>query len=92
MMSFWKTKFKNSIYELKYENLVNNSDDEIQKLIKFCDLEWDANCLNFYENKKTPIKTVSIAQARKPIYKSSLNSNIDYSKHLQEMYNILDIN
>ena len=92
MMSFWKIKFKKSIYELKYENLVNNSQDEIQKLIKFCDLDWDPNCLNFHENKKTPIKTVSIAQARKPIYKSSLNSNIGYSKHLQEMYNILDIN
>jgi len=92
MMNFWRTKFQNSIYELKYENLVNNSEEEIKKLVNFCGLEWDPNCLKFHENKKTPIKTVSIAQARKPIYKSSLNSNIGYSKHLQEMYNILDIN
>ena len=61
-----------------------------EKLLKFCNLEWDNNCLNFYKNKKTPIQTVSVSQARKPIYNSSVNSNSDYSKYLQDMYNILD--
>ena len=42
--------------------------------------------------KKTPIQTVSLVQARKPIYKSSVNSNIGYSQFLQKMNNILDTN
>ena len=91
-MSFWKHKFKDLIYDVKYENLVNNPDEEVKQLIKFCNLEWDPDCLNFYKNRKTPIETVSLAQARKPIYKSSVNSNIAYSKYLQEMNKILDIN
>ena len=33
-------------------------------------------------SKKTPIKSVSIKQAREPIYKSSINSNKKYSKYL----------
>ena len=92
IMSFWKAKFKDSIYEVKYEDLVNKPDEEIRNLIKFCNLKWDAKCLNFYENKKTPIQTVSLVQARKPIYKSSVNSSTGYSQYLQEMYDILDTN
>ena len=90
LISFWKLKSPDSIYEANYESIVSNPEKETRKLLKFCNLEWDDNCLNFYKNKKTPIQTVSVSQARKPIYNSSVNSNSDYSKYLQDMYNILD--
>ena len=90
LINFWKLKSPDSIYEANYESIVNNPEKETRKLLKFCNLEWDDNCLNFYKNKKTPIQTVSVSQARKPIYNSSVNSNSDYSKYLQDMYNILD--
>tara|TARA_B110000238_G_C15778595_1_gene290750 strand:+ start:122 stop:457 length:336 start_codon:yes stop_codon:yes gene_type:complete len=90
LINFWKLKSPDSIYEANYENIVSNPEKETRKLLKFCNLEWDDNCLNFYKNKKTPIQTVSVSQARKPIYNSSVNSNSDYSKYLQDMYNILD--
>ena len=92
MMNFWQKKFQTFIYNVKYEDLVNKPEEEIKKLLKFCNLEWDSNCLNFHESKKTPIQTVSLVQARKPIYKSSVNSNIGYSQFLQKMNNILDTN
>ena len=60
----------------------------IKKIINICDLDWDPNCLLFYKSK-IPIKTASAFQARQPIYKSSLNSNINFDKHLSEMFNIL---
>ena len=92
IMRFWKTKLSDSICDVEYENIVNSPEDEIKRIIKFCNLDWDSNCLNFHKNKKTPIQTVSVSQARQPIYKSSVNSNSFYSEYLQEMYNILDIN
>ena len=42
----------------------------------------EENCLNFYKNKN-PIKTISAAQARKPIYKSSLNAFDQYKNFLK---------
>jgi len=90
LINFWKEKLPFSIYEAKYENIVKNPDDEIKNLIKFCNLEWDPDCLNFHKKSKTPIQTVSVAQARKPIYKTSVNSNSGFKSQLQEMYNILD--
>ena len=86
LMKFWCSKIPEFIHTVEYEKLVSDKENEINKLLKFCDLEWDDNCLNFYKNSKTPIKTVSISQAREPIYKSSVNSNDKYKDYLKEMF------
>ncbi|WP_072090991.1 tetratricopeptide repeat-containing sulfotransferase family protein [Candidatus Pelagibacter communis] len=90
LMDFWKNKFKDSILDVNYERLVEFPEDELKKIFSFCNLTWDPNCLNFYKTKKTPISTVSVNQASKPIYKSSVNSNEGFSKYLTEMFHILD--
>ena len=90
LMDFWKNKFKDSILDVNYERLVESPEDELKKIFSFCNLTWDPNCLNFYKTKKTPISTVSVNQASKPIYRSSVNSNEGFSKYLTEMFHILD--
>jgi tetratricopeptide (TPR) repeat protein len=90
LLEYWKTKFKNFIFDASYENIVSSPEKEVKKMISFCDLEWDPECLNFYKNKKTPVQTVSISQANKPIYKSSINSSEEYSKYLSDMFEMLD--
>ena len=92
LMEFWKSKFKDDIYEVNYEKIVNSPEKEVKKMISFCDLKWEQECLNFYKNKKTPVQTVSVSQASKPIYTTSINSNELYVKYLSEMFNILDTN
>jgi len=90
LMNFWNSKISNEIYNANYENIVNDKETEIKKIIQFCDLEWDPACLNHHKNNKTPISTVSVTQARKPIYNSSLNSNNNYTKYLSEMFSALN--
>ena len=90
LLKFWKSKLSKDIYTIEYEKLIQNKNEEIQKLLKFCDLEWDENCLNFYKKNKTPIQTASISQAREEIYTSSLNSNLEYDSYLHEMFNRLN--
>ena len=53
--------------------------EKIKELLKFCDIEFEQNCIEFYNNKR-PIKTVSINQARQPIYKSSVNNYQNFEK------------
>jgi len=83
LMKFWEKKIPNFIYNLNYEKLINNQKEETEKLLNFCELDWEEDCLNF-NKKANPITTISITQARKPIYKTSLNS---YEKY----YNYLDM-
>ncbi len=88
LISYWKKLFPGEIYTAKYENLIENPVIETKKLINFCDIGWDENCLSHHKNKSA-IKTASVSQARKPIYKSSLNLSENYSEYLNEMFSLL---
>jgi len=81
LMKFWNEKYPDEIFNISYEKLISNNEEEIKKLIKYCELDWEENCLSFHKNK-TPIKTMSTAQARNPIYKTSLDQFDKYKKYL----------
>ena len=91
LMKFWGNKFPKKIYNLDYEALVNNPEETIREMIKFCQLDWDDNCLKHHENKRG-IKTVSFKQARKPIYKTKIKNSSLYADYLGEFKKSLLIN
>ena len=41
--------FSETIFDVNYENLVNEPETHIRKVIKYCDLEWEDQCLKFHE-------------------------------------------
>ena len=90
LIEFWKSKIGDHIYDINYEKLVSNKDDEVKNLLKFCELKFDANCLNHHKIKKTPIKTVSVSQARQAIYTSSVDKNKFYENNLNKMFSLLE--
>ena len=90
IFEFWKKKIPDSIYEINYEKLVNDQTNETKKLINFCELNWDENFLNFHKNNKTPISTVSVTQARRPIYKNSVDLNKNYEKYLSKLFSMIN--
>ena len=89
LMKFWNQKFDGQIFNCKYEDLVNDHENKTKSLIKFCGLEWEDACLSHHKNKN-PIKTLSVNQANKAIYKSSINSSKFYENKLTTLYSILD--
>ena len=88
LMNFWEEQFPNTIYNAQYEKIIEDPKNEIKNMIKFCDLRWEENCLKFYNNK-SPIKTLSTAQARKPIYKSSKNSFEKFASYLTDLNKLI---
>ena len=88
-MEFWKQLLPDFIYDISYEKLVENQEFESKKLLDFCNLDWDKNCLTFYKNKRGII-TVSFAQVRKPIYKNSVKSWQKYENELSPLFKILE--
>ena len=88
LMNFWKVNYSDEIYDLDYNKLINNSENEIRRLLDFCELEWDPNCLNHQKNTKS-IKTASSTQARKSINKSGLKTSDPFAPYLTELSKIL---
>ena len=89
LMKFWFKKFNNKIFNLDYENLIANKEIETKKLLEFCDLKWDDNCLNFHKNVRS-VSTASLAQVRQPLYKTSIEKWKKYSKNLAVLKKQLD--
>ena len=71
------------------ESLVRSPENEAKKIFDFCQLSWNNNFLNV-EKSNTPIDTLSSTQARKPIYKSSVNYYKNF-KNLNDLFNNLAI-
>ena len=90
MINFWEKKLPNFIVSLDYELLISNPEKEIRNLIKNCGLDWDDNCLKYYDNKNV-VKTTSSVQVRKRIYTSSKNSYLNYEKYFSEMFDALNL-
>jgi len=88
LMNHWKTVMPDAIHTVRYENLVTNTEVEVEKLLAFCDLDWEDSCLKFYENDQAAT-TASAVQVRKPVYRSSLNRWVEYRDFLKPAERIL---
>tara|TARA_B100001093_G_scaffold498699_1_gene547105 strand:+ start:2796 stop:4319 length:1524 start_codon:yes stop_codon:yes gene_type:complete len=88
LMQYWNTLFNKTILNIKYEEIISNSEKKIKELINFCQLEWEEGCLNYYDNNN-PIKTLSVNQANKPIYTSSINKYKSYEDDLNILFSKL---
>lgn len=81
LMQFWRERFPGRIYDLNYERLTENQEEETRKLLDYCGLEWDGQCLEF-EKTERPVGTSSAMQVRKKIYRGSSEAWRRFEKHL----------
>ena len=54
---------------------------ELGELLDYCGLEWEDECLKFYETKRS-INTASSEQVRQPIYKGAMHAWKNYESHI----------
>ena len=90
LMGYWKKILPNSFYEISYEDLINDQENQITKLLEYCDLPFNDKCYKF-SNTNRIVKTSSNKQVRKKIYRSSMGKWKYYKKELFELINTLNI-
>ena len=88
LMDYWHNLFPGKIYDISYEDLTSNQEKETRNLLKYCDLDWDENCLNFYTNTRA-VKTASAVQVRNKMYQGSSDVWRQYSDHLKPLLDAL---
>lgn len=67
---YWESVFPGKIFNLQYENLTLDQESETRKLLKFCELDWEEGCMEFYKTNRG-VSTASSQQVKKKIYKGS---------------------
>ena len=70
LINFWKSNYQIEVYDLKYENLIENFEEESQKLLNYCGLKYSSDMDQFNTSSNYVSKTASSIQVRKPVYKT----------------------
>ena len=89
LMQFWQGHYGDRIYDLNYDNLTINQEDETRKLIHYLGLVWEDNCL-FPEDNKRIVKTSSVLQVRQKVYQGSSQQWRKFEPYLNGVFNTLN--
>jgi hypothetical protein len=89
LMQHWREALPLPMYELQYEQLVDDQQTQTRRLIEFLGLEWDPACLNFHESDR-PVTTASNWQVRRPMDPSRKQRWKRYEKHLGPLRKALE--
>ncbi len=85
MMEYWKSVLpKETIIEVRYEDMVNDLEYQSKRLAKHIGVAWSPNCLEFHKSDRA-VRTASLSQVRQPIYKTSINRWSKYEPYLQPL-------
>jgi tetratricopeptide (TPR) repeat protein len=89
MMDHWHEVLPGKVLDMHYEEMVLDQEAQTRRLLEYCGLPWEDQCLRFYETERA-INTASSEQVRQPIYKGAINFWKNYENHLGELISILE--
>jgi tetratricopeptide (TPR) repeat protein len=76
------------VLDVSYETMVSDFENQARRLVDYLGLPWDERCLGFHENRRI-VRTASVAQVRKPIYRTSVARWKHYERHLGALLEIV---
>ena len=88
LMKFWQSSYGEKIYNLDYEKLTINQENQTRKLIKYLDLNWEDSCLSPQKNKRS-VRTASQQQVRQKVYQGSSEAWRKYEPYLNGAFDSL---
>jgi len=88
MMDHWQKVLPGRVLRVNYEDVVADLDGQARKILDFCGLPWEDDCLDFHLNTR-PVNTASAEQVREPIYTDAVDFWKKYQSHLGPVLEIL---
>ncbi len=78
LMAHFDEVLPGRVHRVIYENMIDDTEGEVRRLLDYCGLSFEEGCLRFFENER-PVRTASSEQVRKPIYREG----IDHWRHYE---------
>lgn len=89
LMNHWHEVLPGRILDVQYEALVSDQEVQTRRLLEFCELPWEDECLRFYETDRA-IRTASSEQVREPLHNKSIAYWKNFEQHLQPLIEVLE--
>lgn len=89
LLRYWQRHIPGRILELSYEQLVADQTSQTRRLLEFCGLPWNPDCLSFDRNR-TPVATASAVQVRQPLYTDAVARWRRYETELRPLRELFE--
>lgn len=84
IMDHWHALLPDQLLEVRYEDMLDDLEGTVRKVLRFLDLPWDDACLEFHKTERT-VATASKTQVRQPLYAGSREHWRNYEAHLEPL-------
>jgi hypothetical protein len=71
-MRHWDTVLPGKILRVHHEDVVNDLEGSVRRILDFCGLDFEPACLHFHKNRRQ-VNTASSEQVRRPIYRDGMD-------------------
>jgi hypothetical protein len=89
LMDHWDAVLPGQVLRVQYEEVVADLETQVRRILAFCDLPFEEECIHFHETKRA-VRTASSEQVRQPIYAGSVQTWKRYGAHLDGLKEILE--
>ncbi len=84
LMEHWDRVLPGQVHRVYYEDMVTDFDHQVRRLLDYCGLPFEQQCLEFHKSDRA-VKTPSSEQVRQPIYQSGMDQWRHFAAFLDEL-------
>ena len=88
LMDHWDSVLPGAVLRVQYEQVVDDLESQVRRILEFCKLPFEDACVNFHETKRS-VRTASSEQVRQPIYRGAVATWKRYGANLDPLRDIL---
>lgn len=88
LMDHWDKVLPGFVLRVNHEDVVDNLEQEVRRILNFCGLPFEESCLRFYETERN-VKTPSSEQVRQPIFRDGVDQWRKFERWLDPLKNAL---
>ena len=88
LMRHWDDVLPGKILRVQHEDVLDDLEGQVRRLLDYCGLEFEDACLEFYKTDRS-VRTASSEQVRKPINKSGVDQWRPFEPYLAPLENAL---
>jgi tetratricopeptide (TPR) repeat protein len=88
LMAHWDAVLPGKVLRVEHEDVVDNLEANVRRILDFCGLEFEPQCVEFYKTERS-IRTASSEQVRQPIFKEGIDQWRNFEPWLGPLKEVL---
>lgn len=84
LMRHWHRVMPGHVLHVQYEDVVQDTETQVRRILDYCGLPFEESCLRFFENRRA-VRTASSEQVRQPIFTSGIDQWEHFSPWLDPL-------